>query len=38
MQYFKEIIMFISWPLLIYIAYKLSRFGLRVFEKNIANK
>jgi|LSQX01.2.fsa_nt_gb hypothetical protein len=34
MQYINEILMLLSWPLLIFIAYVLGRLGLKNFDKN----
>lgn len=33
MEYTKEIISLISWPILIYITYRLSLFGINIFER-----
>ncbi len=34
-MYTKEILMLLSWPVTIYIAYLLIRFFLKLFEKKI---
>lgn len=34
-MYTKEIILILSWPVTIYIAYLLIRYFLKVFDKNV---
>ncbi len=34
MEYTKEILSFLAWPVLIYVAYRLSLVALNIFRKN----
>ena len=35
MEYTKEIISFLAWPVMIYIAFRLSLLALNIFRKNM---
>jgi hypothetical protein len=35
MEYTKEIISFLAWPVMIYITYLLSLLALKIFRKNV---
>jgi hypothetical protein len=35
MEYTKEILSFLAWPVLIYVAYRLSLVALNIFRKNV---
>lgn len=38
MEYLSEILWFLSWPVMIYLNYKLSELAIHKFEKNPADK
>jgi hypothetical protein len=34
MEYLKEILSFIAWPVLIFVSYKIAFWAIKYFEKN----